>query len=114
LILVLGQGQQVPADHFQVGKLNGREVVTLVLGEAEQKHCPPVGPVGNDRAVAAAFTTAQPGDSELNQPAAKLGGDKPAFCLTDRIREGIIEHCFLPRKARESMRLKYPHRPPAL
>jgi hypothetical protein len=40
-----------------------------------------------------------------------MGGDKPAFCLADRVRKGFIEHGFLTREARERARFKYPHRP---
>ena len=72
---MLSQGQQVATHHFQIGKLNGCEVVTLVLGETEQKHRAPSGAVRDDCAVPAALAASRPSDAELDEPAAKLASD---------------------------------------
>ena len=63
---------------------------------------------------ATAFAAAGSGDTELDQSAAELGGDKPVFGLPDRFSQGFIGQSFLSRETRKCVRFKYLHHPRAI
>ena len=94
----------------QFPKLVVADVVPFALGEAEQEHREIAEPAGDQRSVAAAAPFARPGHALLDEAAAQVCVDEPAFRPRDRLDKALVGDPLAARELGEESRLVNPDR----
>jgi len=102
--------EPLPRDRPQLPKLVVANVVPLALGEAEQEHRKIAEPAGDQRPVAAAAAFARPRHALLDEAAAQVCVDEPAFRPYNRLDKALVGDPLASRELGEKSRLVDPDR----
>ena len=94
----------------QLPQLVVADVVPLALGEAEQEHREIPEPAGDQCPLAAAAAFARPGHALLDEAAAQVCVDEPAFRPRDRLDKALVGDPLAARELGEESRLVNPDR----
>ena len=90
-------------------KLGSGHIVLGALREAVDEHRPRLGPIRDQRPIAAGAPLARPRHPLLDHAAAEIGIDQAALGTLDRLAEPGIVDAFLAREPRKVSRLEHPH-----